>query len=87
MATPVEVNTDANGNFDLELDPGNWNITVTLPGYTSPPGVPVTLADGETKDIGTLVLTKIPGKGHAKGNVKDNKGVVVPGAKVTATPK
>lgn len=68
------------GTFELTgLDPGGWRIRLGAPGLAATPAREVAAEDGETADLGELVVT--PG-GAVAGRVTDGEGRPLAGVRV-----
>ncbi|MBI4023060.1 carboxypeptidase regulatory-like domain-containing protein [Candidatus Berkelbacteria bacterium] len=76
--------TDSSGNFSTKVSPSTYSVT----GYSSdnthsfPKIANFTVGDSETKDLGTIKL--VEKTDTIAGTVKDNLGVVVAGASISA---
>ena len=55
VGTDKGTSTDFDGNFNLEVPAGNQKIKIVYLGY-NPKEIPVTISDGQTKDLGKITL-------------------------------
>jgi hypothetical protein len=77
--------TDANGVAVVEVDPGQYTVTVTKAGYkTARADSPVVQSDQEV----TMPFQLQPNKGRIRVVVTDSKtGAPISGVEVTVSPK
>jgi hypothetical protein len=75
------INTDASGNYSINLADGTWNVSVSAPGFTSPPPSSAALSAGQSAVIN---FTMAPQANIISGNVKDNNNNALAGVAVSA---
>jgi hypothetical protein len=83
-AAEAEATTDAKGNFEVALEPGDYRLTVEADGYASASlREIVTVHAGKRTKLGDRVeLPKSDSTSVVRGSVFDELGRSIPGAKV-----
>jgi len=59
-------NTNSQGLFSFELPEGDYNVSVSMPGYLSAEIAGVQVISGETNDLGNIALSPVLGSGEVR---------------------
>lgn len=75
-----EVKTDANGNYQLELEPDNYTVSLDAEGYAGGTMRDMQqVEEGKTTEVKTITLTRAKRTSRVSGAVFDTDGRSLPG--------
>ena len=75
--------TDINGEYEMEVEAGDYIVSCYLEGYEIPADIQLTVLAGETA-VADFVLVEIITTGFIAGTVTDTNGIFLQNAEITA---